>query len=504
MRITVKIQTLETARTDLLVVNLFTGETKPGGGTGAVDKKYQGLISKKIKALNFTGKTAGEFFTFDSPPTKPSKQVMVISLGERKKFNLEVIRKVAAITLNQAKTQRAKTIATILHGAGIGGLEPKMCAQAISEGLLLADYAFDKYQKNKQKDNKQRRVKEVVICQKDNTTIKEIKTGIALGKILTRAQTFARDLVNEPPIKVYPEVLAKIAKQITQDNSNIQATILKKPDIIKRKMNSFLAVDAGSDKDPYFIHLAYKPKGKPSKKVALVGKSITFDSGGLSLKPAEAMATMKMDMAGGAAILGIFSVLNDLKPNLEIHGIMSACENMPSGSAMKVDDVVEASNGTTIEIVNTDAEGRLALADALVYAEKLRPDYIIDLATLTGAAIVALGNDIAALMTDNDELKDKLTKASQITGEKIWPLPLEPDYQEHIKSEIADIKNVGKKGAAGTISAGLFLQNFVKKTPWAHLDIAGPAWNETKLNPYQPIGGSGFGVRLLLEYLLMN
>lgn len=504
MRIVARKQALETARADLLVVNLFAGETRPGGGTGTVDKKYRGLITKKIKSLDFKGKTAGEFFIFDTPLGKPSKQIMVVSLGEKKDFYLDAIRKAAATSLLEAKKLNSKNIATILHGAGIGGLDPELCAQSMTEGFLLADYSFDKFKAELKKENKNKAVREIIICQKDSNKLKEIKTGISLGRIFSQGQIFARDLVNEPPVKVYPEVLANLAKQIAKDNPNISVTILKKSDIEKLKMNSFLAVDAGSDKDPYFIHLTYKPEGKIDKKIALVGKSITFDSGGLSLKPSESMLNMKMDMAGGATVLGIFSVLGDLKPNLEIHGILPACENMPSGGAMKIDDVVEASNGKTIEIVNTDAEGRMALADALVYAEKLKPDVMIDLATLTGAAIVALGNDIASLMTDDIKLKEWLTTAARTTGEKIWPLPLEPDYKAHIKSEVADIKNVGKKGAAGTISAGLFLQHFVKKTPWAHLDIAGPAWNETKSNPYQPIGGSGFGVRLLLEYLLMN
>jgi len=470
-----------------LVVNLFAGETRPGGGTGAVDKKYRSLISKKIKSLGFTGRTVGEFFIIDTPPGKPSQQIMVVSLGEKKDFYLDAIRKAAATSLQQAKKLNSKSIATILHGAGVGGLDPELCAQSMAEGFLLADYSYDKFKAELKKENKKKTVREITICQKHDTNLKKIKAGISLGKIFSQGQNFARDLVNEPPLKVYPEVLAKLAKQIAKDNPNISATVFKKPDIAKLKMNSFLAVDAGSDKDPYFIHLAYKHQGKINKKIALVGKSITFDSGGLSLKPSASMLNMKMDMAGGATVLGIFSVLDKLKPNLEIHGLLPACENMPSGGAMKIDDVVAAANGKTIEIVNTDAEGRMALADALVYAEKLKPDYIIDLATLTGAAVVALGNDIAALMTDNVKLKEWLSAASCTTGEKIWPLPLEKSYQDHIKSEIADIKNIGKKGAAGAISAGLFLQHFVKKTPWAHLDIAGPAWNETKANPYQPM-----------------
>ncbi len=501
MKISVKKQTLETINSGFLIVNLFAGETKPGGGTGAVDKKLKGLISKNIKQLKFNGSKSGDFFIFDNPKNH-TKKIMVISLGKQADLDFETIRQVAATSILEAKKHKVKTVATILHGAGIGNLDAKKCAQTMAEGFLLNNYSFNKYQKN-QTANKNT-IKEIIICQKNEEKISDIKKGINEGIIFAKGQNFARDLVNEPPEILYPKTLTEIAKQIAKDSSFIDIKIYTKKEIIQMNMGAFLAVDQGSAKDPYFIHLTYKPKEKPVKKIALVGKSITFDSGGLSLKPSDSMVTMKMDMAGGATILGIFSTLNILKPNMEIHGILPACENMPSGEAIKVDDIVKAGNGKTIEVVNTDAEGRMALADALVYAEKLKPDEIIDLATLTGAVIIALGNDIAALMTDNDKLNKKLTTASKLSGEKIWPLPLEKTYQEHIKSEVADIKNIGKKGAAGTISAGLFLKEFIKNTPWAHLDIAGPAWNETKHPLNQQIGGSGFGVRLLLEYILQK
>lgn len=491
---------LEKIKADLLIVNTFADETKPGGGTGAVDKKLNFAISKKIKSLHFKGKTAGEFFIFDTLGKSVAKQIMVISLGERKKFDVEVIRKVSATSLLEAKKQNAKTVATILHGAGNGKLAPMNCAQSLTEGLLLADYHFDKYLTEGKKENQKKKISKVIICQKRKENLTYIKQGITLGKISAQAQNFARDLVNEPPRHMYPKVLAETAKTIAKENKFITAQILNKQQVTKLGMEAYLAVDDGSTQDLAFIHLIYKPT-QTKKKIALVGKSVTFDSGGLSLKPSDSMMTMKMDMAGGAVVLGIFSALSELKPDVEIHGILPACENMPSGSAMKVDDVVTASNGTTIEIANTDAEGRLTLADGLVYAEKLNPDVIIDLATLTGAAVVALGNEIATLMTDNDELKNKLISASETSGEKIWPLPLDPIYEAHIKSEIADIKNIGRKYYAGTITAGLFLKRFVKKTPWAHLDIAGPAWTDSRTVPYLPTGGSGFGVRLLLEYL---
>ncbi len=502
MQLVVQPTPLEKIKADLLIVNTFAGETKPGGGTGAVDKKLHGAISKKIKNINFSGKNAGDFFLLDNHQSSGPKQIMVISLGERKNFSLDVIRKVAALSLLEGKKQNAKIIATILHGAGNGGQEIKQCAQSLTEGVLLSDYSFDKYLNDQKKTNRTNKVKKIIISQRNKKNLTAIKQGIKLGTIFAAGQNFARDLVNEPGLTMDPKVLADTAKNIATKNKNITVKIYEQKSIAQLGMNAFLAVAAGSQKEPYFIHLTYKPQTKAQQKIVLVGKSITFDSGGLSLKPADSMTTMKCDMAGGAMVLGVFSVLAQLQPNVEIHGLLAACENMPSGSAIRVGDVVQAMNGKTIEILNTDAEGRLTLADALTYAEKLQPNAIIDLATLTGAAIVALGEDITALMTEDKKLNEKLEKAAKITGEKLWPLPLEKSYLSHIKSNVADIQNVGKgKGVAGTISAGLFLQHFIKRTPWAHLDIAGPAWTEDKSIPYLTVGGSGWGVRLLLEYL---
>ncbi len=502
MQLIVQPTPLEKIKADLLVVNTFAGDTKPNGGTGAVDKKLHGAISKKIKSINFLGKNAGDYFLLDNHQSTGPKQIMVISLGERKNFSLDVIRKVAALSLLEGKKQNAKIITTILHGAGNGGQNAQQCAQSLTEGILLSNYHFDKYLNEQKKINRINKIKKIIISQRNKKNLTAIKQGIKLGTIFAEGQNFARDLVNEPGLTMDPKVLADTAKNIAAKNKNISVKIFTQTDIAKLGMNAFLAVAAGSEKNPYFIHLTYQPQTKPQRKIVVVGKSITFDSGGLSLKPADSMTTMKCDMAGGAAVLGLFSVLSKLQPNVEIHGLLAACENMPSGSAIRVGDVVQAMNGKTIEILNTDAEGRLTLADALTYAEKLKPDFIIDLATLTGAAIVALGENIAALMTDNKELENKLIKAGESTGEKIWPLPLEKNYLSHIKSNVADIQNVGKgKGVAGTIAAGLFLQQFVKKTPWAHLDIAGPAWTEDKSIPYLTVGGSGWGVRLLLDYI---
>ncbi len=494
LKITATNKPLTKTRADLISLYHFSGEINLDSSDCGLDKQLLKLVQNKIKQTDYQGKKPGESLLVENCSGKKTTYLFIVSLGDKKNFNSHQLRQAAGLTLQTAQKLHCNNIAMAIPAEE--NLSTENAAQAITEGLLLANYNFDKYKKNKTKN----KLKEAVITSTERS-IKNIKTGINLGKIYSQAQNTARDLVNEPPQFLYPKTLADFAQDISKNNSNITVKIFNRKQIEKMGMGAFLAVDQGSDKDPFFIHLTYTPPVKTKHKIVLIGKSITFDSGGLSLKPSDAMLNMKMDMAGGAAVLGVFSVLGKLQPSVEIHGLLPACENMPSGKAIKVGDVIKAADGTYIEIANTDAEGRLTLADAITYARKLKPSFIIDLATLTGAAIVALGEDIAALMSNDEKLENKLKQASQLSGEKIWPLPLPVEYQSHIKSKIADIKNVGKRGAAGTISAGLFLQHFVKNTNWAHLDIAGPAWIEQPEISYLPPGGSGFGVRLLLTLI---
>jgi leucyl aminopeptidase len=269
----------------------------------------------------------------------------------------------------------------------------------------------------------------------------------------------------------------------------------------KMGMRAALAVARGSVNPPMGVHLTYHPKKKAKKVIAIVGKAVTFDSGGLSIKPADGMMTMNLDMAGAASVIGLFQALPLIAPNVEVHGIFLAVENMPSGSAYRPGDVVKAMNGVAIEVLNTDAEGRVTLADALTYAERLKPDAIIDLATLTGACVVALGEDIAGYMGNDRKLLDRLAGAAKEAGEEMWELPLYQPYKELIKSKIGDIKNIGGGKWGGALTAGLFLSYFVNQTPWVHIDIAGPSYAEKETRPDLPYGGTGFGVRTLVRYL---
>jgi leucyl aminopeptidase len=338
----------------------------------------------------------------------------------------------------------------------------------------------------------------------DTRRAREARDGMRRGESFALATSFARDLINVPANDLYPTDLARAATELGNE-SRIEVKVFEQAECKKMGMGAFLGVAAGSEQPPKFIHMTYSPSGRPAagrkrKKIVLIGKGITFDSGGLDLKPPDGMLRMKYDMAGAAAVLGIMRALPALKPVAEVHGLIAATENMPSGSAVRPGDVLRAMNGTTIEIGNTDAEGRLTLADGLCYANTtIGADEIIDMATLTGACVIALGQLCSGLMANNQPLANRLMKAAEAAGERLWQLPLIDEYRDNLKSEVADLNNVGPRGG-GAITAGLFLKEFAGRTPWAHLDIAGPAFTEKDL-PLAPKGATGFAVRTILTYL---
>jgi leucyl aminopeptidase len=334
-----------------------------------------------------------------------------------------------------------------------------------------------------------------------NSLFDTAKDALTRARIYSEATALARNLINEPPSRMNPARLAEEAKTLVKPAS-ISVTVHEKKELEKLSMGALLGVGSGGAVPPRLVELIYKPAGKAKKTVALVGKGITFDSGGLSLKPAQSMETMKDDMSGAAAVIGVFQALAELKPKVEVRGYLAIAENMPGCGAQKPGDVVKAFNGKTIEVLNTDAEGRLVLADALSYACSKKPDVVIDIATLTGACVIALGHLLSAIMTNNDALSENLIEAGKQAGERFWPLPLVKDYQQDVKSKIADLRNIGaRRGEAGTIIGGLFLQEFVAADiPWAHLDIAGPSWTDSD-QPYCPTGGTGHPVRTLLRYI---
>jgi leucyl aminopeptidase len=505
MRIEVRQGDIAQHKVDVIIVNLFEGVTTPGGGTGAVDQALGGLLSQELSATPsvFKGKLA-DTLVLPTYGKLPARYVVLVGLGKAEEVKALQLRRASAAAIKACQKLKAKSAATLLHGAGIGGYETEAAARLLTEGALLGNYKFTLRQGKKAagddgEETVQDGLETLTIVEQGEDKLKLIESGIRVGTVIAQNTNLARNWVNDSANFVTPTFLKEQAESIP----GLTCTVLDGEQIRKLGMGAFDLVAKGSDQPPFLIHLCYKPAGTPTKKVALVGKGITFDSGGLSLKPAGSMELMKMDMAGAAAVLATMKAIAELKNlNVEVHGFVPTCENMPSGRSSKPGDIATAMNGKTIEVNNTDAEGRLILCDALTYAQKeCNPDELLDLATLTGACVVALGKVAAGIMGTCDELIDGVRKAGEQSGEKLWPLPLYDEYKPMLKSSVADMINSGSKGEAGSSAGGMFLKEFIDpKRAWAHLDIAGPAWTSTDVAEV-PKGGTGFGVRTLLYYL---
>lgn len=490
---------------DAIVVNLLEGVTAPGGGTGAVDKALKGIISQELKATSprFKGKL-GDTLVLPTYGKIPARYVVLVGLGKSEELKANQLRRASAAAIRACKKLKVKSVGTLLHGAGIVGFEANAAARLLAEGAVLGAYQFTKRKGVKvgadsgESDAKDQ-IDKLVVVETEKGKLPAIKEGLRWGQVIANSVNNARDWVNDSANYVTPTFLKEQAESI----EGLTCKVLDSAKIAKQGMGAFTLVAQGSEQPAYLIHLSYKPKGKAKKKVAIVGKGITFDSGGLSLKPAASMETMKMDMAGAAAVISTMQAIAELGDlPIQVDCFVPTCENMPSGCSSKPGDIVTAMNGKTIEVNNTDAEGRLILCDALTYAQKeVNPDEMLDLATLTGACVVALGKTAAGIMGTNDDLIDRVRQAGEAGGEKLWPLPLYDEYKSFLKSDVADMINSGAKGEAGSSAGGMFLKEFVDKNrAWAHLDIAGPAWITSEL-PEIPKGGTGYGVRTLLYYL---
>lgn len=490
MRIHVQPQSLTHSAGDLLVVPLAQGEQR-SDRIQTLDAALNGTLREQIARSGFSGKE-GESVLFHTQSRLPSRAVLLLGMGNPEQLEPDSWRRAAAKAHKEAKSQGAKDLTWFFAA----NQQHDDILAAVVEGTLLAGYTFDKYKSNK--DGKPP-VKTLTLAGPDLQNTASLSRALEVVQKTVPGVFFARDLINEPASVSTPTYLAAQAARLSRGNG-LRSEILGLQKIKAARMAGLLAVARGSVEEPRFIKLAYKPTGKPRKKVALVGKGLTFDSGGLSLKPPKSMETMKLDMSGGATVLGVMQVVAQLKPQVQVTGYVPSTENMPSGTAQKPGDIIRYANGKTVEVLNTDAEGRLILADALIQAVRDKPDVIIDLATLTGACVVALGPQIAGLFSNDQEVADALLRCSRETGEPLWQLPLVKEYKEDIKSPVADIKNIGS-GHGGAIAGALFLEEFVDGVPWAHLDIAGPAFAE-KDGPYTPRGGTGFGVRTLVRYLL--
>lgn len=477
--------------TDIVVVNLFEEVKSPGGGTGAVDRALNGQISEAIAAGDFEGKLNETLYLY-SQGALPARRILIIGLGKQEEFTLDRARQVAGKAARTGRDLGAKRIASIVHGAGIAGLDPVDAARAAAEGTVLGLYTYMRYKS--EDDSKE--LDTVTFVEADPGKFDAIAQGVDEGVAIGEAQNFVRDLATTPGSDLPPAALAEAASAMAQE-FGLQCTILGPEEIAAENMNVILGVSRGSDQPCRFIVLEYTPSEATDQTIVLAGKGITFDTGGLNLKPGDSMRHMESDMAGGAGVMGAMRLVGHFKPSVRVIGLVPASENMPGANAFKPGDVLRAANGKTIEIDNTDAEGRLVLADALSYAQRYNPSAIIDMATLTGAVIIALGQHAAGLMANHAGLAARVTAAGEHTGERVWELPLWPEYEEQVKSPIADVKNTGGR-PAGSITGAALLKKFVDDKPWVHLDIAGVDYTDMD-RPYIPKGSSGFGARLLYQ-----
>lgn len=476
---------------DVAIRTLYTGQKTPDIGVA-------------LRQLGFRGQWAsGELLLLHE--RRGTQVVAVVGLGDRTgsdAHQAEGLRRGLGKVVMEMRRHIVRSAVLDLSG----GAAPPILAAAAVEAAELASYRFTDYRPKLKKEQAQRRLKTLIIVV-DRGQEKVTQAAVAAAQRILAGVNLARRLVDAPASAVKPVTLVERAREITKRSPTLSLTVLDRTGAEKAGWRAFLAVAAGSDTEPYVIHLTYLPDrhaGKPAtpkKKIFIVGKGITFDSGGLSLKPAQYMEDMKIDMAGAAAVLGLFSVLPALKLDVEVHGVIAACENMPSGSAARPGDVVTAYNGKTIEILNTDAEGRVTLADALSYAAEQKPDAIVDLATLTGAVMVALGETVAGLWSTDETLKQQLMAAAARAGEGLEDLPLTAEYHPFVESKVADVRNAPSTPYAGGTMGALFLREFVGKVPWAHLDIAGPVYLKRRLLPYYVGGATGYGLRTLVEYL---
>ena len=459
------IENTQNQEVDVLVVNKFENENT----TSEIANKYA------VEEDRFEGKF-GETYILPTYGQEKHRKIIVIGFGKKEEFNPNKLREAVAKAVKKAMAIEAKTVAFKLNGVEFD------YSEQFTMGVKIADYKFDKY-----KSEKKDKGINVVYVEANEQIVRKAEK-------IADAMAFTRNLANEPAQFATPTELASIACDL-----GLETKIYEKDECEKMGMGAFLAVGRGSSQEPKFIHMKYTCEN-PKKRIALVGKGITFDSGGLDIKPASSMLTMKDDMSGAACVLGVMSIIKELAPQVEVHGIIAACENMPGCSAYKPGDILTAKNGKTIEVDNTDAEGRLTLADALCYACELNVDEVIDIATLTGACMVALGSQAAVIMGNDSDMVKALIDTAQRNGEKYWELPLLEEYAESLKSDIADMKNTGSRWG-GAQTAGVFLQKFIKDVKWTHIDIAGVAFLE---KPHKELGkgASGAGVRTLINYII--
>jgi len=458
-------------------------------GLQNINSKITASIKQSINDMD------GVFGKLSVIPTigTSTQRILLAGLGKKENFTNDTIRFVSGKIAQKAKELKLKEFTIIAPPSSL--IEPVSSVSQIVEGCKMSLYKFEKY-----KSKKENTIPNLTILISKS---EKISNAIKNAVVVSEGVIYTKSIANLPPNECTPTTLANFARIIAKKN-NMKCNIISKTDLKKRGFGGITAVGQGSKNEPKLIILEHNRGSKNEKPIVLVGKAVTFDTGGISLKPGEKMDEMKFDKCGGCTVIGIMKAVSELKLPINLVGIIPSVENMPGGEAYRPGDIIKLYNGKTAEILNTDAEGRIILADALSYGEKqYSPKAIIDFATLTGACIIALGTNIAGIVSNNEKLTEKIIESSKRTTEEIWNLPLNDDYMDMIKSDVADMKNVGIGRAAGTITAAAFLRNAIEDTPWVHIDIAGVAWTQiaTKEKPYNPKGATGFGVRLILDYL---
>ena len=480
--------------TELLVLPLFEGETQLAGDIEAVDRALAGGVSDLLASGDFRGK-AEEMALLYSRGMVPARRLLLLGLGKRDEYALDTLRRAAGVVARRARDLGA-THYHIAADSLWAGLEPAAAAQALAEGTILGGYRFLAHKTDL--SGEKPALESCTLLAPEGDEFSALSQGLADGVIIAEAVCQARDLINQPGNHCTPTLLARTAQTLAAE-TGLHCEVLDREQMTQLGMTALLAVAQGSAEPPQFIILEHNAGRDDLPTYVVVGKGLTFDSGGISIKPSDGMEAMKYDMAGAAATLGTLRAVAKLNLPLHVVGLVPATENLPSGQAYKPGDVIKSMSGLTIEVISTDAEGRVILADALTYANRFQPKGVVDLATLTGACVVALGHVACGLLGNNGELVTALKQAAEQSGERAWELPTYKEYAEQLKSDIADIKNVGGR-PGGTITGGLFVGKFAQNYPWAHLDIAG-MMDSDKTDGYWVKGGMGFGVRLLVQWL---
>jgi leucyl aminopeptidase len=476
---------------DALVLCVFEDCDFVQGRLGDIDKAAKGVLAAICKSGELTGKTL-EMTLIHAPAGLKAARLLLVGAGKRDKFTNATLRKIAGAAVRYLKARSVKRIAFLMGESD----SPELSAQTIAEAALTADFETDKYKTDKKNDKS---IESLTLVGYAEREAAEGEKGLARGRIIAEAQNFTRDLVNEPSNKLTPKILGEKAEAMAKE-AGLAVEILDEKKIAELKMGALLSVAQGSAEPPRVMVITYTPKNLKADApvIGFVGKAVTFDTGGVSIKPADGMEKMKYDMAGGATMLGVMRALASLKPNVKVICVVPSTENMVSGNAQKPGDIQTAMSGKTIEVLNTDAEGRLILADGIHYAKQLGATHLVDAATLTGAIVVALANVNVGVFGSDREWTDKLLASAKATGEKMWEMPMDDEYREFIKGSFADIQNIGSGKGGGATTGAWFIREFAGDTPWIHLDIAGTAWNDDS-KPWLAKGPTGVALRTLIH-----